>query len=141
MGKEVYRTEFAKKLKKLREEQGLTTKQVAEAVGIKHDAYRWYETKRTPRKEGLVKIAAFFNVSVDYLIGKEESSNDVYAPAESESSAERLAVRNKDPYDPIKNDLGNLSETEILAVKIIRSLNEEDRRDVLKYLSNKGNEE
>ena len=32
----------------------------------------WKKSKRPPKREGLEKIADYFGVSVDYLLGKEE---------------------------------------------------------------------
>ena len=59
------------RMKLLREEKGLTMKDVASGVGLPYTTYVNYEKgAREPSSETLIKIARFFNVSVDYLIGR-----------------------------------------------------------------------
>ena len=58
------------KLKQLRELNHMTQRQTAEAIGCTQGNYSRYETgEREPSIELLVKMAAAFGVSVDYLIG------------------------------------------------------------------------
>lgn len=59
------------KLKELRIKQGMTQKEIANILGISQQAYANYETgKRQPDQEMLLQIANFFDVSVDYLLGR-----------------------------------------------------------------------
>ena len=59
------------RMKSLREEKGLTMKDVANCVGLPYTTYVNYEKgAREPSSETLIKIAKFFDVSVDYLIGR-----------------------------------------------------------------------
>lgn len=61
------------RMKSLREEKGLTMKDVANCVGLPYTTYVNYEKgAREPSSETLIKIARFFDVSVDYLIGRTE---------------------------------------------------------------------
>jgi len=63
-------------LAKLREELGLTRKEVAEKLNIDQTTYGKYElSKRQPDYDTLQKIASFFNVSVDYLLGRTNVRN------------------------------------------------------------------
>ena len=58
-------------LKQLRQHHKLGTEQVAEAIGISGSAYRNYERgERTPDYDKIVKIADFYNVTTDYLLGR-----------------------------------------------------------------------
>lgn len=58
-------------LKKVRQEKGVTAKAVADELGILPDTYRSYETgRREPNLETLIAIANYYNVSVDYLLGR-----------------------------------------------------------------------
>lgn len=55
----------------LRKEQKLTQSNMAEVLGISRQAYSNYEAgKRQPDNEILLKLAEYFNVSVDYLLGR-----------------------------------------------------------------------
>lgn len=61
---------FDERLKKLREERGLTQKQVAEALNMNPRTYSSYENnEREPNSEILLLIADLFDVSIDYLVG------------------------------------------------------------------------
>ena len=67
---------FSTRLAKLREELGLTRKEVAEKLNIDQTTYGKYElSKRQPDYDTLQKIASFFNVSVDYLLGRTNVRN------------------------------------------------------------------
>ena len=62
---------FGKRLKHARNLKGLTQKQAAEEFGITKVGYQNYEYgRRAPALEFLPRIATFFNVSLDYLLGR-----------------------------------------------------------------------
>lgn len=66
----MYKETFGQKLKTAREEAGYTQRQITEMTGIKQPTLAGYETGRTePDIETLGKLADFYNVSVDWLIG------------------------------------------------------------------------
>ena len=61
---------FAEQLKTLRKINGLTQKELAENVGVQQGAINKWESKQTePNIEKLVKLADYFDVSLDYLMG------------------------------------------------------------------------
>ena len=60
------------RLKELREEQGLTQKQLSNKLNINSVTYLHYEKEqREPPLDRKSVIAQFYNVSVDYLLGLE----------------------------------------------------------------------
>lgn len=62
---------FAERVRSLRKARGLTQKQAADLFGITEIAWRKYEAgKRTPTFDGLIALADFFGVSLDYLVGR-----------------------------------------------------------------------
>lgn len=68
---------FSERLKCERKLKGLSQKGAAEALNISYGAYKNYEllgTKngREPPMETICRIAKFFNVSADYLLGLED---------------------------------------------------------------------
>lgn len=72
------------KLLFLRERFGLRQVDVAEKIGISKQAYGLYETdKRQASYETLCRLADFFRVSVDYLLGR-ETCDLVLSPPPSE---------------------------------------------------------
>ena len=59
------------RLKELRESKRLTQKEVAEVIGYSEISYARYEKgEREPDISTLCKLAEYFNVTVDYLIGR-----------------------------------------------------------------------
>lgn len=61
---------LGERLKELREERRLTQRELAETLGLNAVTYLHYEKdQRQPPLETLAAMAAFFGVSVDYLLG------------------------------------------------------------------------
>lgn len=66
------------RLKELRLKFGLTQKQLAEILGVDRTAVVKYETNRNgPSSETLEQLADYFGVTVDYLLGRDTSSEAV----------------------------------------------------------------
>jgi len=65
---------FAKILRELRDEKGLTQVQLAKE--LKFGTYtvitNWESGKRMPDIENLKMLADYFKVSIDYLVGREQ---------------------------------------------------------------------
>ncbi|MGE7271410.1 helix-turn-helix domain-containing protein [Brevibacillus panacihumi] len=62
---------FGGRLKSLRESRGYSTKDVAEAIGVTQRTIQMYEKgSRKPDYDGLIKLADFLDVSIDYLAGR-----------------------------------------------------------------------
>lgn len=67
-------SKFSNRLKQLRKENNLTQKQLADILHVSQNAiYNWENEKREPSLEMLNKIAAYFNVSLDYLMVEKEN--------------------------------------------------------------------
>lgn len=66
-------TIFCKRLKELRIEKGLKQEEIATKLGVTQRKVSYWETgKIEPDLLHLGKIAEFFDVSVDYLLGRKE---------------------------------------------------------------------
>jgi len=67
---------FGEILRKLREEKGLSQKDLANYLKISRQAYNHYEAeKREPSYETLKALSNYFEVSTDYLLGKSKIKN------------------------------------------------------------------
>ena len=65
---------FADRLKICRKNISKTQRQVADDLGITQSAYQKYELRKNePKMEMLNKIADYFDVSVDYLMGRSDN--------------------------------------------------------------------
>lgn len=75
---------FRFRLKQLRDEHNLSQYDLADELDIKQSTIAmWENGTNAPRQATLIKIAEYFDVSVDYLLGKEkkspENSDDRYS--------------------------------------------------------------
>ena len=65
---------FGERLKELRTERKISQMELAKSTGISQSAIAKWELGRTePSASALMKIAAFFDESVDYLLGIERN--------------------------------------------------------------------
>ncbi len=64
---------FHKQIKSLRQSRALSQVQLADKLGVKKQSIsNWENDNIRPSVEMLEKIADFFDVSTDYLLGREE---------------------------------------------------------------------
>lgn len=64
-------SDFPNRLRALRMERDLSVQQLSEKIGCARTTMYNFETgRRVPSLELLVELADFFDVSVDYLIGR-----------------------------------------------------------------------
>ena len=64
------------RIKDLREDADLTQKQIADFLHIKQNTYSQYENgHRQIPIEVLIKLARFYNTSIDYLVGETNNKN------------------------------------------------------------------
>lgn len=76
---------FPQRLKKLRKQKKLTQTELANLLNISHGAIAMWETdKRQPDNDTLVRLANFFGVSVDYLLGVSNTEELEYTEDEKE---------------------------------------------------------
>ena len=66
---------FSKRFKELRESKGLSQEALADKLKIPRSTITHYEndSERIPRKSRLDEIANFFEVSIDYLLGRSDT--------------------------------------------------------------------
>lgn len=140
-------SEFCNVLKRLREEKGITQKEIAKILGISQAAYSLYEKgQREPKYEMLEKMADFFNVSVGFLVSGRKDY--IYYVSKIPNYDEFFKPLNEKFYfyteDEVVNNGNTLlkgepqvkKELEILKqlFKSISNLNEEGQRKVKEYV-------
>lgn len=77
------------KLKELREAKNMTQSQLGEYIGAKKSAISlWESGKRQPDQETLMRLASYFSVTVDYLLGHESPDQIEKAPTPDDARAE-----------------------------------------------------
>lgn len=82
-------------LQQLRKSRGLTQDDLAEILGISLSSYQKYERDAiSPSYETLCKIADFYHVTTDYLLGREPATDPfdmLQLPEDQKSVMERFA--------------------------------------------------
>lgn len=70
--KEFYNEKFNNSFDELRTKHAMTTNQIAKAVGINQPTLARYLSGETKLSlDAVIKLADYFNVTVDYIIGRE----------------------------------------------------------------------
>ncbi len=65
-----------KRLQQLKIEKNLRQKDIAASVGLSLRSYQRYESgEREPTSDILIAIAEYFDVSLDYLVGRTDNPN------------------------------------------------------------------
>lgn len=108
---------ISNRLKELRQEKDLLQKDIANYLNISTSAYGFYEQgKRTPDTEIIKKLSEFFNVSLDYLLGKtdiRESADDILSGKEP-----TIALHSDYEYDKLPDEAKKEIENFIEYIKI-----------------------
>lgn len=83
--------EFAKIFKQLRTSRDMTQEDMSKALGISRSAISMYEAgKREPDFETLEIIADYFNLDIDYLMGRTDKSTYYIDPETARMAQELL---------------------------------------------------
>lgn len=100
-------------IKRLRNEKGLNMRETANLLNIPYTTYVNYEKgTREPNSEMLVRLADFYNTTVDFLLEREVSTPSKKAPSVSDE-----AMRMARDYDKLDNwgrqAVRDLTDTEL----------------------------
>ncbi|MGN1135033.1 MAG: helix-turn-helix domain-containing protein [Oscillospiraceae bacterium] len=107
---------FSKRLVQLREDRGITQQTLADDLKITRQSLSLYEkAERTINIDLLVKIANYFDVSTDYLMGLSNNENnqknmDDITIGEAAKTAETLTGLNQNTISKLLNLNMNLKE-------------------------------
>ena len=86
-------------LKKLRQDNNLTQEDVGKIIGKTASAYGYYETCRNePDLKTILKLADYYNVSLDYLCGRQYNNNVGYIPDEKKNTVQKLVSLNETEF-------------------------------------------
>ena len=70
--------DFGNRLKKLRQQEGLSQQQLADRLGVTKSVVSYYELhERYPSPDVLIKLSFIFHVSTDFLLGFEKRGDYV----------------------------------------------------------------
>lgn len=64
---------FGERLNRIRKKRGFTAQNMADILSVSLRTYRHYESNHTfPSSDTLIKISDTLDVSIDYLLGRDE---------------------------------------------------------------------
>lgn len=70
---------FQERLKYLQEKNNITKKSISDAIGISvRNYYRYERGEQNPTLPILILLADYFEVSIDYLVGRTDNPNINY---------------------------------------------------------------
>lgn len=111
---------FGKKLKELRLEKKINQSELGEKIGISPSTVGMYERdQRFPDKDILGKIADYFEVSVDYLLGRTDERNLNKEKPKLDPSIKTIAAHRVNPYEDISEEGINKINEYIEMVRIM----------------------
>ncbi len=121
---------FGERLKELRIKFGLKQHELAEILNVSQSTIGMYENdQRTPPAESIVKLAEYFNVTTDYLLGHTKTDYSVNANIPEMPS---IVYEDNSNYDIIDKTKHNESEFIDNLDTFLDSL---DINDELKYMT------
>jgi len=101
---------IAERIRQLREERGLSQAELAHKMGVSRMTINNYEMdKRSPDIAFVLKLADFFFVTVEYLIGKSEFKHQDDKEYTSEKVARFMEVAANLPQQPMQSYLVEVS--------------------------------
>lgn len=116
---------FGKRLKKIRKKSGLSQETLAKELGISKSALSYYENgERVPDIIFLEKVAHYYNISLDYMLGFSDAMNP-----EKSSIVDKTGL-SEETIDTLMNEFDDGYISNILD-KLIRN---EDFRHALQIL-------
>jgi len=125
------------RIKEIRLHQEKTLKQVADAVGITDGQLSLYENgKRSPRNKDIwVKLADYFNVPVEYLMGINADSENIYTEKKEELLIKLIKKENiiKEIANINSKDFSMFSDFYELTTKLI-NVSLDESNDNFEYI-------
>lgn len=127
---------FYDRFKQLCDQKGVSCNKAALEIGLSNATpTKWKKTGATPVGETLDKIAAYFNVSTDYLLGKEDKKAPVLTEKDERDIAKSLEAIMSDlehsgdlmfDGDPMSDEARESMRNAIeLGLKAVKLLNKE----------------
>ena len=117
-------SEFSNRFKQLKEESGLTLKDLSEKLNISSPNLSYYMNGREPNYDILIRIADYFHVTIDWLVGRTQTRSSVFESLDKEIK-ETL----------IKIDVNDISEDDIAPLSIYENNYLEAQEKLIELMS------
>lgn len=130
---------FYERLKLLCEEKGIKLTNLIQELGMSSGNMNKWKNGVVPKGNTLSKLADYFNVSVDYLIGKTDEQTNIYHTNNINSNfvqgnnSGSISIKNIE-QKPKEIQQNNLSKEEIGILEVYRSLDIRDRAKFMNFV-------
>lgn len=99
-------SKFGERLKELREDKGLLNKDLAKAINVEPATItNWEKGNRSPKEDVLIKIADYFNCSLDYLLGRTDNKSSKLVTGKFNDNIVEVEIDKNYPYDLTPEDV------------------------------------
>lgn len=99
---------FSERLVQLRKEKGIYQADLANALNIEQGAIsHWEKGRRTPDKDMLILLADYFDVTVDYLLGRSDNknpSNGLHTKTITDEDGYSIEIKTEVPFSELSKD-------------------------------------
>lgn len=119
-------SKFPNRIKELREKRGLLGKDFAKVMGVESATItNWEKGNRFPKYDVLIKIADYFDCSIDYLLGR--SDNYINSICSGDLQAQTINIEINDGYtcyltaQEVENIIRKLDAVGLNVKKLIES--------------------
>ena len=128
---------FVERFKEIMNETNDNPQSIAKYLGLNQDAniYQWLEGNHTPKISTLIKLANFFQYSIDYLLGLTDNDERIFnenIPEFKTQFKKVLKVTNKKQKDILQDKI--LSCGHLTTIRNNRYLLTENMVKLAKYL-------
>ena len=123
-------TKFQERVKKLRQEKGISQIELANTIEVTNDTISlWERGLRRPENKQLKKLSEFFDVSIAYLTGSSYNRH-----AENDFESETVWLENVDFLEDMFEKTTRLSDDSLMVIRemIERTLIADDAQGKLK---------
>lgn len=102
-------SKFPERLKELRENKNLLSKDFAAIMNVEPATItNWEKGNRFPKDDVLVKIADYFDCSIDYLLGRTDDPSAKIYSGKLHNEIVEIEIDKNYPYDLTPEDVENM---------------------------------
>lgn len=129
---------FYETLSKLMKERNVTSKELSETLKFgKNQIKYWKDNGNIPNGETLISLSNYFDVSIDYLLGRTNEPNGVY---QNSNSGNIVNGNNGDNSPLTVNGKAAAPNKDTLTEQFMQKFEQldfDDKVDVMQYVKNK----